>query len=142
MTSPAASPAGFEPVRPAGVEQPGGADVRLTLPWPHKGLSPNARVHWRRKAELTAKAKREAWGVALAAGVKHRETDAEVPMRVTFCPPDRRRRDRDNAIAACKAMMDGLAMALGVDDSRFAVTYAAGWGEPVKGGAVVVEIAP
>ena len=44
----------------------------------------------------------------------------------------------DNLISATKALRDGLMDALGVDDSRFVVTYE--MGEPVKGGAVQVEI--
>jgi len=44
----------------------------------------------------------------------------------------------DNIIAATKALRDGLMDALGVDDSRFVVTYE--MGEPIKGGAVMVQI--
>jgi crossover junction endodeoxyribonuclease RusA len=59
---------------------------------------------------------------------------------VTFQPPDKRRRDRDNLQASLKAHFDGIADALGVNDSLFVPTYAIG--EPVKGGAVRVEITP
>lgn len=38
---------------------------------------------------------------------------------LTFVPPDRRKRDDDNMIAAFKPGRDGMADALGVDDSRF-----------------------
>ena len=31
--------------------------MKITLPWPDKRLSPNARLHWRPKAALTAKAR-------------------------------------------------------------------------------------
>jgi crossover junction endodeoxyribonuclease RusA len=58
---------------------------------------------------------------------------------MTFCPPDKRRRDRDNLIASMKAATDGIADALGTDDSKFIVTYA--MGSPVKGGSVEVTIA-
>ena len=33
--------------------------------------------------------------------------------------PDRRHRDLDNLLAASKPIIDGMAQALGVDDSRF-----------------------
>lgn len=113
--------------------------VRLALSWPDKGLSPNARLHWRRKAKLTKTARRDAWASTLAI-IWRLPTlgDGAVALDVVFCPPDRRRRDRDNLIASCKAMNDGIADALGVDDSRFVSTYR--MGDPVKGGAVLVTV--
>lgn len=56
-----------------------------------------------------------------------------------FLPPDRRRRDMDNLLASCKGLLDGIADALGVDDSRFAITLAL-TSEPVKFGGVRVTI--
>ena len=40
-------------------------------------------------------------------------------MNIEFAPPSRRRIDLDNCIASCKAYFDGIADALGVDDSTF-----------------------
>ena len=40
-------------------------------------------------------------------------------LDITFIQPDKRRRDRDNLLAAMKSGLDGLAQALGVDDSEF-----------------------
>ena len=57
-------------------------------------------------------------------------------LSVTFHPPDARRRDLDNAVAAFKAGQDGLADAWGVDDSAFHFHYA--FGASVKHGTVVV----
>ena len=57
---------------------------------------------------------------------------------MTFCPPDHRRRDLDNIIASMKAANDGIADALGIDDSRFISTYS--MGSPVKGWAVLVTV--
>ena len=61
-------------------------------------------------------------------------------LRITFHPPDKRRRDRDNMIAAFKAGQDGLSDSLGVDDSQFVTSYAVG--DVIKGGSVVVEVRP
>jgi Holliday junction resolvase RusA-like endonuclease len=61
-----------------------------------------------------------------------------LPLRVTFYPPDRRRRDDDNMIASFKSARDGLADALGVDDRCFAPHYV--FADPVDGGQIVVEI--
>ena len=58
---------------------------------------------------------------------------------ITFVQPDRRGRDRDNLLAACKPMLDGVADALGVNDSQFEpVTIRREYGK--KPGAVRVEI--
>lgn len=114
-------------------------EVRLALPWPASGLSPNARLHWARKAKLTKAARKDAWVSTLA--VRRRLpalADGPVSLEVVFCPPDYRRRDRDNLIASMKAANDGIADALGVDDSRFVSTYS--MGTPVKGGAVLVTV--
>jgi len=110
----------------------------ISLPWPPAMLSPNKRPHWAQRAKLTASYRSECGWRARAQGVY--QTDAEsVRMTMRFCPPDVRRRDMDNLISATKGLRDGLQDALGVDDSRFVVTYE--MGEPVKGGAVQVEIA-
>ena len=50
----------------------------------------------------------------IAAGVK-----GQIPLTITFHQPDRRARDRDNLLAAMKPTLDGLADALGVNDSQF-----------------------
>ena len=63
-----------------------------------------------------------------------------MPVKITFQPPDRRKRDRDNMIAAFKAGQDGLADALGIDDAILVPTYDTG--EPVKGGRVDIELDP
>jgi len=109
----------------------------ISLPWPHKDLSPNASIHWAPKAKLTASYRSECAWRARAQGVYPVDAD-RVKMRIVFCPPDARRRDMDNLISCTKALRDGLMDALGVDDSRFVVTYE--MGEPIKGGAVQVEI--
>jgi crossover junction endodeoxyribonuclease RusA len=60
-------------------------------------------------------------------------------LRIEFIPPDARRRDDDNCLSCFKAGRDGIAEALGVDDSRFVTTF---WlsDKPVKGGMVRVSI--
>ena len=110
----------------------------ISLPWPPKELSPNARVHWTKKAR-SAKAYKEAcFWLTKAAGWPNLPTGYDIPLTVTFHPPDLRRRDDDNFEAAWKCGRDGVAAAWGVDDNRFQVTRARG--EPVKGGAVIVRI--
>lgn len=108
----------------------------LVLPWPPKILSPNARPHWAVKARAV-KAYR-AGCYLLAKGFPVTFGAGDIPLTVTFCPPDARRRDRDNLIASMKAGMDGIAQAWGVDDSRFVPTYR--MGKPVEHGEVVIEV--
>ena len=109
----------------------------IVLPWPSPFLSPNARCHWRAKSPVTKNARSAAWAITKAsrASVAH---DGPIALLVTFRAPDKRHRDRDNVIATCKAYMDGIADALGVNDRRFEPTYK--WGEPIKGGAVEVVL--
>jgi crossover junction endodeoxyribonuclease RusA len=110
--------------------------MQITLPWPDRALSPNARVHWAAKARAVKDARLEA-----SLSLPRLYTvfgDGPVPMRWTFHPPSRRRYDRDNIIASCKAYQDGLSDVLGVDDSRFEPTYR--MGEVRGGGCVIVEI--
>ena len=90
----------------------------VTLPWPPKALSPNARTHWRKKAPILRHYKAACWALT-------KEVNGVVPagsklaLWLDFYPPDRRHRDDDNMIASFKAGRDGLALALGIDDKRF-----------------------
>lgn len=116
----------------------------ITLPWPDKRLSPNARLHWRARVGPKQSARIRSGWTAVAAKGFHSAKDAlqasegPIPIKVTFYPPDKRRRDDDNMIGAFKAHRDGIADALGVDDNRFRATYV--FAEPEKPGRVEVEI--
>lgn len=110
------------------------------LPWPDKVLSSNARVHWAVKARATKAAREYAWAVTLNATGAIKKSWPGARLALTFNPPDKRRRDEQNCIISAKALIDGIADALGIDDSKFRISYA--MGEPVKGGAVRVEIRP
>ena len=46
-------------------------------------------------------------------------TDGLIPLNITFVQSDKRHRDLDNLLAASKPAIDGIAMALNVDDSIF-----------------------
>lgn len=97
--------------------------VELTLPWPPKDLSPNARVHWSKRSKA-AKAYREAcfWEakrLLAAGGWQDLPAEGDLHLWLDFYPPDRRHRDDDNLIAAFKAGRDGIAEALKVNDKRF-----------------------
>lgn len=111
--------------------------MRLTLPFPDTKLSPNARLHWAALSRAKASYRNACYMVARSQGAWPLDADT-LPMTITFHPPNKRRRDRDNMIAAFKAGQDGLSDALGVDDANFVPTYAVG--DPVSGGAVVIDV--
>ncbi|TYK53889.1 endodeoxyribonuclease RusA [Pseudomonas synxantha] len=110
--------------------------IDMTLPWPPKELSPNARVHWRQKHKH-AKAYRRTCGL-IALALDAPRLSGKKYFWVTFCPPNRRSYDDDNLLARFKAGRDGIADGLGIDDKNFVTTINVG--EPVQGGAVRVHI--
>ena len=110
--------------------------MTISLPYPPANLSPNARLHWAAKARAVRVYRLIAWTNAY--GYLADTSERPLPVQITFHPPDRRRRDRDNMIAAFKAGADGIADAIGVDDGEWSPTYLVG--EPVKGGKVTVTI--
>ena len=112
----------------------------LHLPWPDKRLSPNARNHWAIRSKAVSGARQLAYYEAKRAGLPKMPDEGNIRMVWTFAPPDKRRRDRDNMIACCKAYADGIADALGIDDSRFEPTYRRA--DPVQGGRVTIEVVP
>lgn len=107
------------------------------LDWMPKALSPNARGHWAKKAKA-AKAYRYDCFILATQQKLRVDWDGPITVCLTFHPPDKRKRDLDNLIAACKSLLDGVADALGVNDSRFRLSC---WiGEPVDGGSVFVGV--
>ncbi|MDC9651496.1 RusA family crossover junction endodeoxyribonuclease [Xanthomonas perforans] len=111
--------------------------ITLTLPWPSKDLSPNARVHWSRKAKATKCARQLAVLAAFQAGWKGLQLpEGRLHLWLDFYPPTRQMPDDDNMLGRCKAYRDGLAHVLGIDDQRF-ISHPLVRAEPRKGGEVV-----
>ena len=111
--------------------------MKILLPWPPRELWPNSRVHWRRKAEAVKMYRNIAhWSAVALSGAG--PTPPANAVTLTFNPPDRIKRDMDNMLAAMKAGLDGIAGALGVDDSKWSIIIRKG--DVVKGGQVVVEV--
>lgn len=116
---------------------------RVELPWPDASLAPNRKNgrHW--TAVHGIKGKRVA-GARMLTMLAMQQAGYTPPpgalaMKATFCPPDKRRRDLDNLLAAMKPDFDGISQALGVDDQHFhPLTLCRG--EAVKGGCVVLEV--
>lgn len=114
--------------------------VRVEYPWPSAKLVPHAKGNWRAKASATKSARHEAGMVTLAASQRLQPLiEKKLCLVVEFYPPDARRRDVMNTIAACKAMIDGIADVMGTDDSQFEIEWPPRYAEPVERGKVIVE---
>lgn len=113
--------------------------MKVTLAWPPKELSPNARLHWSKVAKAKQAYRQYCWASAMEAGLHQYglRTVGDIHLTMTFVPPDKRGRDMDNMFASMKAGLDGLADCLKVNDQRFVFTL-------IKadqiGGYVTVEI--
>jgi crossover junction endodeoxyribonuclease RusA len=117
------------------------------LPFPNARLNPNRSkgVHWAATSALRKSARTSAYALTRVAALGTpwydvpRSKAQTVPLVITFIQPDRRHRDRDNLLAACKPALDGVADALEINDSQFdPVTIRREYGE--KPGAVRIEI--
>lgn len=95
--------------------------ITLLLPQPPAALGPNARAHWAVRARFTRALRacaREAAIDRLDAAGLGRPRASAADVTVTLVPAAARRRDRDNILAGCKALFDGLADAgVVADDS-------------------------
>jgi len=126
------------------------------LPWPDKHLSPNQRIHWAKRARASQAARQISFSLARLAGwnrdyiksfIRYKPINQNsidyltkrYDLILDFYPPDKRRRDDDNLIAAFKPYRDGIASALGIDDFRFR-TVATIKEEVIKNGQVRVGI--
>jgi crossover junction endodeoxyribonuclease RusA len=116
--------------------------VIVELPFPDRRLNPNSSKgkHWGVTVALRKTARANAALLTKAAGAGGLfSLKQELALVITFIQPDRRARDRDNLLAACKPMLDGVADALGVNDSQFEpMTIRRQYGQ--KPGMVLIEI--
>lgn len=111
---------------------------QLLLPWPVSALSPNARGHWSRRSRAAKAYRMQCFLFAKKAGLV--APAGRILLQLEFLPPTARRRDDDNLLASFKAGRDGLADALGIDDSLFVSQVQIGEVHP--GGAVRVTLSP
>lgn len=115
-----------------------GSTATLTLPWPDRRLSPNARVHWAALAKAKKAAKKVAYYTVEDADIGKIPSD-RLLVRYSFFPPSNRRFDMDNLVASMKAYADGISDAVGIDDSAWTLCIAP-LGPVEKNGMVKVEL--
>lgn len=115
--------------------------VRIELPWPSAGLSPNARSRtFHKRVRLTKLARADAVIASRAAKASLPPCDGPLDVLITFHPPGAYRFDRDGLLSRMKPSLDGIAEHLGVDDFRFRPRIE--MGAVQKGGNVIVEVTP
>jgi crossover junction endodeoxyribonuclease RusA len=92
----------------------------IKLPFPAKELFPNKKngKHWGATVAIKNNQKKHGYYVTRAAGT-FEDKGGNIPLSLLYLTPDKRHRDCDNMLAASKALLDGVAAALGVDDKRF-----------------------
>ena len=92
------------------------------LPWPDKKLNPNNMTHRLHKAKAV-KEYRHVCGWETKRMMPIPIAGPKPHIHFEFYPPDRRRRDSDNCLASIKAGIDGISDALGIDDSKFVISF-------------------
>lgn len=114
--------------------------ITLTLPWPSSHLLPNHTLGKSYHTFSGEKRIARETAFVIAKENKLRLTRKnKVKLSMTFHPPDRRRRDLDGLLSACKPSLDGICLALEFDDSAFDPIVLRR-GEVVKDGKVEVVI--
>ena len=115
----------------------------IELPFPPASLSGHAKGNWHGKSGVTKKWRADACTVAREVGfssfpdAKPYTDEGDIIVHVTFIPPNKRG-DRVNFPNRMKPIFDGLADALGVNDSRFVPRYY--YRQPEKPGRIEIRI--
>jgi hypothetical protein len=108
----------------------------IVLPFPPASLSGHSDKHFWRVRPIIAK-HREWARLATLEAKPIVPVAGDIGLHIHFVPPDRRG-DRTNYWNRCKAYIDGIAEALGINDARFLPSKS--FAEPEKPGRVEVVI--
>jgi crossover junction endodeoxyribonuclease RusA len=114
--------------------------ILIELSWPAKELSPNARVHHMVLHRFKKAAKTEAgWATKYAKPLTW-GSDGPFDVLIRAYPPAGKvKPDADNLVASCKAHLDGIADALGVNDNTFNAPSVE-WADWTQRGKLVIRI--
>jgi len=98
-------------------------ELRITLPFPSRTLSPNGRSHWRTKAKAVKAYRKRAADEAMVAAYENRAARRSMPwskatISVTCYHKTARHMDEDNIVASLKPAFDGLVSAGILTDDR------------------------
>lgn len=108
----------------------------IVLPFPSASLSGHNKGHWRHKSPEIKALRQEACLKVKAASIAVPK-DGDIPIHFRFVPPNNLG-DRVNFPNRIKALIDGIADGLGVNDRRFLPSYE--FAEPEKPGRVEVTL--
>ncbi len=108
----------------------------IELPWFNPVLNPNEKS-WKKKMFARKKQREEAYLIASAC--QDKPSGEDLAMSVMFYPPTRHRRDLDNCLGSIKGAVDGIADAIGIDDTNFR-PITIDFGEITKNGLIIIEI--
>ena len=112
--------------------------IEFVLEWPDSALLPNARKrHWRDKQPFKEAAREMAFTNAFNSGLQIGQ--GKLSARLLFNSPDNIRRDLDNLLSSMKPSIDGVCLALGIDDAKI-VCYTVERGELHPGGRVILQL--
>ena len=113
----------------------------IKLAFPSPLLFPNRKHadHWTKAHTAKVKARDDAFYATKQAAKAFKPADGYIPLSVLFVTPTRIRRDWDGMAGAFKASQDGIAQALGIDDSRFKPVLI-DWVDGEKPGACIVAV--
>jgi hypothetical protein len=114
-----------------------GTDVLIELPFPPASLSGHAKGKWWNTSPVVAKHREWAAEATSACIPAFDQPEGDIRVSVTFYPPNKRG-DRVNFPNRMKPYWDGIADALGVNDSRFLPAFH--FAEPTRDARVVVRI--
>ena len=92
--------------------------ITITLPLPARELSPNARVHWARKAKAARSAKIGAYALTVNKYGKAIIPWRKARIQIRWYHKTLRFPDNDNCIGWCKAYRDGMCAAGYLQDDR------------------------
>ncbi|MGE8567511.1 MAG: hypothetical protein ACN6PV_13655 [Achromobacter sp.] len=117
--------------------------LTIRLPWPDTSLMANRKggKHWGSTHAAKVRARESAFYAAKEAlGRNSLESASPVPVSITWVAPNKVRRDLDGLLSAEKPRLDGIAAALGIDDSQFRPLVLDRALDAEKRGFVLVEI--
>lgn len=116
-------------------------NIVVRLPFPHASLFPNRKngTHWTKTSGVKSAQRSDAYYATKAAGA-FLWPDGDITLSLLFLTPDGRKRDADNMLAASKPIIDGMASALGIDDSRFRPILIDWCRGPDKVGALIAGV--
>ena len=110
----------------------------IRFPFPDPRLSPNKRIHRLYLTRVREDARQIGYWIAKDAGWSF-SGKKTLELKITICPPDRRKRDDDNIYSSFKSYRDGIFKALELDDSLVSRTVLER-GKVEKDGALYVAL--